>query len=173
MRRSVLRNDVFRPFALIAALAAVNVAEGWQGVGLMPAAYAAEDKGTESWSAAELDKEGMKAIESWMGSLVKGDPDGVAAILAPEFQIMRSDGSSYDRDGYIKGGMAKIAAMPKIEKLVVTGFGDHIVTRYMLTVDETVEGGKAAESHAPRITVFRKSGDRWLVVAHGNFAKIQ
>jgi ketosteroid isomerase-like protein len=108
-----------------------------------------------------------------MGALVKGDPAGVAAVLAPEFQLVRSNGVSYDKTSYVNGGFAKIAQMPKIERLVVTGYGDHIVARYWLTVEETVENGKPTAAHAPRITVFRKSGDTWLVVAHGNFAEVK
>jgi hypothetical protein len=38
-------------------------------------------------------------------------------------------------------------------------------------VSETV-GGKRVDAYAPRMTVFRKSGDAWLVVAHANFAPI-
>lgn len=171
MTTSILRGDVFRPLALIAALAAVNVAAGWQD-GLVPTALAGE-AGAESWSPTELQKEGTKAIDAWFGALVKGDPAGVAAVLAPEFQLARSDGSAYDKASYVKTGIAKIAKMPKIEKLVVTGYGDHIVARYWVTVEETVEGGKTAAAHAPRITVFRKSGKGWLVVAHGNFAEFK
>lgn len=172
MSKSILRGDAFRPLALIAALAAVNVAAGWQGNQFVSAANAREG-GIESWAPVQIQKVGMKAVEAWMGALVKGDPAGVAALLAPEFQLVRSNGVSYDKTSYVNGGIAKIAKMPKIEKLVVTGYGDHIVARYWLTVDETVEHGKPTTAHAPRITVFRKSGDTWLVVAHGNFAEVQ
>jgi ketosteroid isomerase-like protein len=154
--------------AAAAVALAVFFAAGWHEM----AAAGAVEGPAETWSAADLQTEGQKAVEAWLGSLVKGDPAGVAAVLAPEFQIMRSDGSAYGKDDYVASGLPKIAAMPLIEKLAVTGFGDHLVARYWLLVEETA-GGKKAEAHAPRITVFRRSGDKWLVVAHGNFATFQ
>ncbi len=38
-------------------------------------------------------------------------------------------------------------------------------------LDATV-GGKAVQAHAPRLTVFRRSADTWLVAAHANLAAI-
>jgi ketosteroid isomerase-like protein len=135
-------------------------------------ASASEDIRTETWSQDQRDAEGLRATEAWLATLVKGEPAGVAAVLAPEFQIVRSDGSAYSKDEYVNGGKARIATQPKIEKLVATGFGDHLVVRYMLTVDETIDG-KPVEAHAPRLSVFRKDGDSWLLVAHSNFAKVE
>ncbi len=47
-----------------------------------------------------------------------------------------------------------------------------MVVRYTLIVAETV-GGVTVERHAPRITVFRREGETWLVVAHANFARLE
>ena len=138
---------------------------------LVTAPASAETVRAESWSQDERNAEGLRATEAWLATLVKGDPAGVAAVLAPEFQIVRSDGSAYGKDEYVNGGKARIATQPKIEKLVATGFGDHLVVRYMLTVDETIDG-KPVQAHAPRLSVFRKDGDSWLLVAHSNFAKV-
>jgi ketosteroid isomerase-like protein len=150
----------------LAVLAFLALA-GWGTDGLTPASAA--EGPTETWSAADLQAEGGKAVDAWLGALVKHDPAGVAAVLAPEFQIMRSDGAAYGKDDYIAKGLPAIAKQPTVEKLVVTGHGEYLVARSWLLVEETA-GGKTAEAHAPRITVFRKSGDAWLVVAHGNFA---
>jgi ketosteroid isomerase-like protein len=127
---------------------------------------------TQTWSEADLQSEGAGAVHAWLAALVKGDPAGIAAVLAPEFQIMRSDGAAYGKDDYIAKGLPKIVKQPTVEKLTVSGFGETLVARYWLLVDETA-GGKTAQAHAPRITVFRKSGDTWLVVAHANFAQFQ
>jgi hypothetical protein len=47
-----------------------------------------------------------------------------------------------------------------------------MVTRYVAKVRETRDG-KVVETTAPRLTVFRKDGDKWLAVAHGNFAELR
>ena len=114
---------------------------------------------------------GEKAIDAWMGALVKGDKAGIGAILAPEFEIIRSDGSAYGKAEYLEKGLPKIAEQPKVDRLAVTGYGDYLVARYWLTLNETIDGVKSI-AHAPRLTVFRKSGETWLVVAHANFARV-
>jgi hypothetical protein len=141
---------------------------GWRANGV--AQVQAAEGPTETWSTNQLQSTGAKAIGVWLSALVKHDPVAVAAVLAPEFQIMRSDGSAFGKDDYVAKGLRTIAKQPEVEKLVVTGFGDTIVARYWLKTDMTA-GGKVAEAFAPRITVFRRSGDVWLVVAHGNFAQ--
>ena len=121
--------------------------------------------------AAGLDEEAKKAVESWVGAVASGDAEAVRAVLAPEFQIVRSDGSAHGFEGYLAGGMAKIESVPGIADLAVTGYGDHMIVRYALALEGSVDG-KHMEDKAPRLTVFRRKNDSWLVVAHANFAKL-
>lgn len=114
---------------------------------------------------------GREAVNAWLDAVAAGDPDRIRAILAPEFQIVRADGSAYTAQEYLEHGLPKIADKPAVTNLVVTGFGDHLVARYWLTVNETI-GGKTVQAHAPRLTVFRRSEGAWLVLAHANLANI-
>ena len=123
-------------------------------------------------SVADLDAEGMAAITDWWAALVDGRPEAVDKVLAPEFQIMREDGSSDDKRDYIANRMPHVIAVPEITRLVVTAHGDQMVTRYVARVHETRDGERVEKS-APRLTVFRKDGGAWRVVAHGNFATLQ
>jgi hypothetical protein len=123
-------------------------------------------------SMADLDAEGMTAITDWWAALVDGRSQAVEKVLAPEFQIMREDGSSDDKRDYIANGMPHVIAVPEITRLVVTAHGDQMVTRYVAKVHETRDGERVERS-APRLTVFRKDGGAWRVVAHGNFATLQ
>jgi ketosteroid isomerase-like protein len=109
-------------------------------------------------------------VTTWLGALVGHDPAVIGAILAPEFQIQRSDGNGYDASGYLDH-LATLAAMPQIHSLTATAEGDIMVVRYAIVVDETING-QEVESEAPRLTVFRRDGDGWLVVAHANFSRI-
>jgi len=121
---------------------------------------------------AALDAEATGAINAWFAAIMSRDPATLGKVLAPEFQIMRADGSGYDAAGYPASELPVIARMPTVEDLVATREGDILVTRYMVNLDSTRDG-KTVEAHAPRLTVFRKSGDAWLVVAHGNFAVLE
>lgn len=122
--------------------------------------------------ASGLEAEAQKAVESWVGAVASGDANAVRAVLAPEFQIVRSDGSAHGFEGYLAGGMAKIENVPGIADLAVTGYGDHMIVRYALALEGSVDG-KHMEDKAPRLTVFRRKNDAWLVVAHANFAKLE
>lgn len=102
-----------------------------------------------------------KAVEAWVGSVMSGDLARIKAVLSPEFQIIRDDGSAYDAAGYLKSNLPKFKGEPSIHGLVATGFGDYLVARY------TIDVGKQ-KGTGVRLTVFRKSGSAWLVVAHAN-----
>ncbi len=123
-------------------------------------------------SAADPEAEARKAVDSWLGAVASGMKDKVAGVLAPEFQIARADGSAYGAADYLESGLPKIKGVPVVAKLVATGYGDHLVARYWLTIDLTVDG-KAVQAYAPRLTVFRRSEGAWLVVAHANFATVK
>jgi ketosteroid isomerase-like protein len=125
--------------------------------------------GTGLVSAAET--AGRRAVEAWVGAVVSGDREKVKAVLAPEFQIVRSDGTAYDAEAYLQSDLPVFPSMPEIRDLVVTGFGDYLVARYVLPVGPRL-GSQTELAEGPRLTVFRKRGDTWLVVAHANFAAI-
>jgi ketosteroid isomerase-like protein len=121
-------------------------------------------------SAISPEGEARKAVESWLGAVASGDKNRISSVLAPEFQISRADGSAYRAAEYLESDLPKITGSPAVENLIATGYGDLLVTRYQLTIDETI-GGKAMKAVAPRLTVFRRSEGAWLVVAHANFAE--
>lgn len=122
--------------------------------------------------AARADGTAEAAIHAWIGAITSGNKDTIAAVLAPEFQIMRSNGTGFDRTQYAGGGAARITSAPTVTDVVATRHGNLLVTRYNLAITETV-GGRKVQHKAPRLTVFRRDGNRWLVVAHANFARIE
>jgi hypothetical protein len=122
-------------------------------------------------SVVVSDAEARKAVESWLAAAASGEKERIGGVLAPEFQIVRADGSAYGGAEYLNSGLPRITGSPVFENLVATGYGDLLVTRYQLAVDATI-GGKAVEARAPRLTVFRRSEGAWLVVAHANFAEV-
>ena len=146
LRRVLVRNRVIVAIALSSMLASYN---------------AAADE-----SAAVV--EARDAIAAFVGAVASADVDGLKAILAPEFQLLRATGVGYDREGYIASELPTIKEW-QVEDLVATASDELLVARYELVVDETIEGVPVAR-RAPRLTVFRQKGDTWLVVAHATFA---
>jgi ketosteroid isomerase-like protein len=121
----------------------------------------------------DLAAAGKTAVDGWVGAVASGDPANVAKVIAPEFQIVRSDGTAYDAEAYLQSNFPRFPEPPRIGTLVVTGYGDHIVARYEIT-SKIMLGEETEMRDAPRLTVFRKGTDgTWLVVAHSNFAALQ
>lgn len=117
-----------------------------------------------------LEDEAHAAIMTWYAALRSNDPKRVDEVMAPEFQIMRSDGSGYDRIGYLSA-LPKVKSDPVVSNLTFTSTDDLLVARYTVTASETING-KATQTVAPRLSVMRRQDGKWLMVAHSNFAKI-
>ena len=126
-----------------------------------------------SGSADERTDTARALLVAFTDGVIAG-PDAVAPLLAPEYQIMRSNGVGYDRDGYINRGAGTVNARPNYshDDLVVTSGDNVLVVRYMLQIDETIDG-RAISRRAPRLTVFRKIDGDWKVTAHANFARTE
>ena len=120
---------------------------------------------------AQSTDEALGAVNAWLDAVESGDPATLEAILAPEFQIQRADGTGLDKAEYVNGGVANLSEFEAAD-LIATREGDIMVVRYTLVVSETISG-QPMQATAPRLTVFRWNGERWLVVAHANFAQAQ
>lgn len=112
-------------------------------------------------------------VASFVEAVIAG-PDKVAPLLAPEYQIMRSNGVGYDRTQYINRGAATVRAQRdySFDDVVVTAADNIMVVRYFLRIEETIDG-KNITRRAPRLTVFRKIGADWKITAHANFAQVE
>jgi hypothetical protein len=124
-------------------------------------------------SAAERQysaEEALKALEPFVSAVFTGDPAVVEKVLAPEFQILRSDGIGYDKASYLKA-LPKHRIRSKFSDIAATGTADLMVVRYRIETDQTI-GGKEVKGVSPRLSVFRLEAGRWLICAHANFAAL-
>ena len=131
-RRVLVRNRVIVAIALSSMLASYNAAAD------------------ESAAVAEA----REAIAAFVRAVASADVDGLKAILAPEFQLLRATGVGCGPRGNIASGLPRIKEW-QVEDLVATASDELLVARYELfVVDETIEGVPVAR-RAPRLTVFR------------------
>ena len=112
----------------------------------------------------------LAALDPWAEALFSGDPEQVARVLAPEYQILRSDGTGFGKDDYLTT-LPKQAARSQFRDIVATAHDNVMVIRYVIVTDQTIEG-QAVEAVSPRLSVFRKDGDGWLLASHASFAKL-
>ena len=121
-------------------------------------------------ASAVNEAEATAAIMGWLGALASRDPATVEKVLAPEFQILRSDGSGYDRSSYL-GNLPNFTGKPAIQDLAFSASDGLLVTRYNLRLEQKI-GDKPVQALAPRLSVLRREGAGWLMVSHSNFAQI-
>lgn len=134
------------------------------------AAISALAAGARSVAAAEpiSTEEALKALDPWADALFTGDPAVIEKVLAPEFQILRSDGSGHDKAGYLKA-LPRQQIRSNFSDIIATGTGDVMVLRYRIDTDQTIDG-KAVKGISPRLSVFRREVGHWLICSHANFA---
>ena len=61
--------------------------------------------------------------------------------------------------------------MPEVRDVQASGAAGSLVIRYTVTVD-AIAGGQSMRGTAPRLSVLRRDGGTWLMVAHANFAPL-
>ena len=116
------------------------------------------------------ESEALEALDPWADALFSGDPAQVEKVLAPEYQILRSDGSGYDKASYLRAlPVQKIRS--KFRDIVATRGPETLVIRYNIETDQEI-GGKKVVGISPRLSVFRKEAGQWLLVSHANFAPL-
>lgn len=126
--------------------------------------------GTAAASGTVTEEDAREAIMTWLGALQSGEPAAVEKVLAPEFQILRSDGQGYGKQDYLSA-LPRQTSKPEVSGLVFTAHDDTVVTRYVLQLEQTINN-KPVQTIAPRLSVFRRTQTKWLIVAHANFAHI-
>ena len=121
-------------------------------------------------AADDLQAKGQTAVQAWIDAVATGDPDKVAALSAPEFQIVRGDGSAHDLATYLVD-LPVLEAVPEMKNVVVTASADQLVVRYTVDAIKDVDG-TTVDAFGPRLTVLRQQDGVWLVVAHSNFSTV-
>ena len=110
-------------------------------------------------------------LNSVFSALASGDPAKVAPLLAPEFQVVRFDGTTYGRDDYLARSIPRITGGFAFSDVRVTRNDDILVARFTLEMNDTIDG-KRAERLSPQLIVFRLRPDGFQVIAAANFARL-
>ncbi|MGE0736424.1 MAG: hypothetical protein AB7G15_01805 [Alphaproteobacteria bacterium] len=74
--------------------AAIGMLVGISGIAAIAGPATAQQKVSEA--------EALAALNPWADALLTGDPATVEKVLAPEYQIVRSNGTGLDKASYLK-----------------------------------------------------------------------
>lgn len=141
------------------------------GLGLMAGLMlATTTSAADEGAVAVSETEAHAVLDPWGQTLFEGDPARVAETLAPEFQVLRANGVGQGKAEYLQALPRK--AKPNVfSQIVGTRGGDVMVLRYLSDSEQEILG-QAVQGVSPRLSVFRRQGERWLMVAHANFAQL-
>ena len=109
----------------------------------------------------------QRLVGRWFRALQTEDHDALERLLAPEFQLVRANGTVLDREEYL-ANPASIADY-ELGPLTATLDGGTLVVTYTVAVDSTLDGVVQPTAPAPRLTVFSRHDGQWLLSAHANF----
>jgi hypothetical protein len=113
---------------------------------------------------------GQKLVTQFLNDLSAKNTADLTAFLAPNFQLMRGDGTGADKKQYL----ADLPTQKSFKLGPVHGleYGGTLSATYTVTSNLTVDGKAFASAPTPRLSVFVKNGDgQWHLVGHGNFNK--
>ena len=114
------------------------------------------------------DAKGQELAERYLDTL-KGadtDTDALDALLAPDYQLVRSDGTRATKEEYL----AEPATVDTyaINNVKGTATGNTLVVSFDLTIEEEINGQQISET-APRLGSFVWDGEDWLLLSWANF----
>lgn len=123
-------------------------------------------------AGAALADEGEHQVRALFTAFRDHDWAKVDAMTAPAFQSVHEDGP---RD---RATELRLVRGLKLNEYELTSFhttydGPVMVVTYRFAGVEHIDGKRVVNDSAQRLTVFIKSGDKWLWLAHANLAPLK
>jgi hypothetical protein len=116
----------------------------------------------------DADALGEQLTTRFLRLLKKRDVPGLRAFLAPNFQIMRSNGVPDTKRSYLKKDLPDIESF-KNDRVHGLLSGSTLTVRYWSKVKGTAAGGTYTPGYAPRLSTFTYCSGDWQLVSHANF----
>lgn len=111
---------------------------------------------------------GTELVTQYAQLIQDGDEAGLAAFIAPGFQIARANGDHYDRVEYLAQGLPTIESFT-VESVDATQAGPTLIVFWTLDSVQLVDGVTQPSGPLPRLTTFAWIDGAWKLVAHANF----
>jgi len=119
-------------------------------------------------TAKDADATGRVLVTKFMTILQSGDRAALAKFLDPAFQLQRADGTGANRAQYL-ANPAKVGQFVLGDTVTGVQHGDVLTVRWTLRADVNVSGTQYSANEAPRLSVFRWTGNAWRMISHANF----
>jgi hypothetical protein len=126
--------------------------------------------GDDSAEAPKLDRpveEGTVLADRFLKLITDRDVAGLRSFLADGFVLQRADGTHVLKNEYLTR-LPELGAYT-IADVVATQQDNVLVVRWMLSINQVIDGRAFSTAPAPRLSTFVWSDGSWHLIAHANF----
>lgn len=110
---------------------------------------------------------GERLVRELWADFAEADLAALGARMPEGFQSVHESGAS-DRAGELEILKGLKLGDYALADFRITQEGDTLIATYSVTVSETINGQRLDKAPAPRLSIFRKTGDTWQWIAHAN-----
>ena len=134
-------------------------------------ACSASDQAPQGEDPAALATE---LIDRYVVAVFDRDPDGLGDLLSDAYLLRRSDGSGYDRQGYVdalKEGSNYELVSYQITDITAQQDGDILVAMFTLDADIEENGKSVLSVPSPSLVTFVRVDGEWKLASDAFFSR--
>lgn len=138
---------------------------------LMGSACSSADEATSSQDPTALATE---LIDRYALAVFDRDPEALGELLSDAYLLRRSDGSGYDRQGYmdaLKDGSNYELVSYQITDITAQQDGDILVAMFTLDADIEENGRSVLSTPSPSLVTFVRVDGEWKLASDAFFSK--
>ncbi len=142
--------------------------------GLMVATLAACGDSKESSTAEDPQALAVKLINQYATAVFDRDQEGLGNLLSEAYLLRRTNGSGYDREGYIAAladGSGYDLVTYELSDITAKQDGDILVAMFTLDADIEEDGQSVISEPSPSLVTFVRVDGEWKLASDAFFSK--
>lgn len=130
--------------------------------------------GSSDTSTEDTDALARQLVDTYAQAVFDRDQQALGDLLSEAYVLRRSDGSGYDRQGYIdalaEGSNYELVDF-EVTDVTAKRDGDILVVLFTLSAEILEDGRSVLSEPSPSLVTFVKVGDEWKLAADAFFSK--
>jgi hypothetical protein len=142
--------------------------------GLMVGTLAACGDSKESSTAEDPQALAVKLINQYATAVFDRDQEGLGNLLSEAYLLRRTNGSGYDREGYIAAladGSGYDLVTYELSDITAKQDGDILVAMFTLDADIEEDGQSVISEPSPSLVTFVRVDGEWKLASDAFFSK--
>ena len=130
--------------------------------------------GSSDTSTEDTEALARQLVDTYAQAVFDRDQQALGDLLSEAYVLRRSDGSGYDRQGYIdalaEGSNYELVDF-EVTDVTAKRDGDILVVLFTLSAEILEDGRSVLSEPSPSLVTFVKVGDEWKLAADAFFSK--